>query len=257
MGVAGPLAPIGGVTGPATPRAAAMRRHHLRPAGPDVVDVLIPWRRKRQSTGFVRVHRTTRMPERLYVTGKIRFAKVPRAVADAARSLTRFDDVRRVVCEAVQRRACTVAELTKELEAGPMPGSALFREALAEVGDGVRSVAEADFRQLVLRSGLPEPVFNAQLFDADGIFIATVDAWWQRAGVAAEVDSRAYHLAAEDQDRTTERHDRLAAHGILPLHFPPRRIKTDAPGIISELQSAIEKGLARPPLPITAIPQAA
>jgi hypothetical protein len=237
--------------------SAAMRRHHLRPAGPDVVDVLIPRLRRRQNVGFVRVHRTRRMPERLYVTGKIRFAKAPRAVADAARSLTRFDDVRHVVCEAVQRRACTVAELTKELEAGPMPGSALFREALAEVGDGVRSVAEADFRRLILRSGLPEPVFNAQLFDADGIFIATVDAWWQRAGVAAEVDSRAYHLAAEDQDRTTERHDRLAAHGILPLHFPPRRIKTDAPGIVSELQSAIEKGLARPPLPITAIPQAA
>ena len=31
----------------------------------------------------------------------------------------------------------------------------------------------------------------------------------------------------------------------------------DAPGILSELQSAIEKGLARPPLPITAVPQAA
>ena len=30
--------------------SAAMRRHHLRPAGPDVVDVLIPWERSRQST---------------------------------------------------------------------------------------------------------------------------------------------------------------------------------------------------------------
>ena len=237
--------------------SAAMRRHRLRPAGPDVVDVLIPWERSRQSTGFVRIHRTKRMPERLFVTGEIRFAKVPRAVADAARSLTRFDDVRHVVCEAVQRRACTVAELTEELEAGPVKGSALFREALAEIGDGVRSVAEADFRRLILRSGLPRPVFNAQLFDADGIFIATVDAWWQEAGVAAEIDSRAYHLAAADQDRTTERHDRLAAHGILTLHFPPKRIKTDAPGIVSELQSAIDKGLARPRLPITAVPQAA
>ena len=204
-----------------------------------------------------RIHRTKRMPERLFVTGEIRFAKVPRAVADAARILTRFDDVRHVVCEAVQRRACTVAELTEELEAGPVKGSALFREALAEIGDGVRSVAEADFRRLILRSGLPRPVFNAQLFDAEGFFIATVDAWWQEAGVAAEIDSRAYHLAAADQDRTTERHDRLAAHGILTLHFPPKRIKTDAPGIVSELQSAIDKGLARPPLPITAVPQAA
>jgi hypothetical protein len=132
-----------------------MRRHHLRPAGPDLVDVLIPWERTRQSTGFVRICRTQRMPERLFVTGRIRFAKVPRAVADAARGLTRFDDVRQVVCEAVQRRACSVAELTEELEAGPVRGSALFREALAEIGDGVRSVAEADFRMLVLRSGLP------------------------------------------------------------------------------------------------------
>lgn len=237
--------------------SAAMRRHRLRPAGPDVVDVLIPWGRSRQSTGFVRVHRTRRMPERLYVTGKIRFAKPPRAVADAARSLTRFDDVRHVVCEAVQRRACTVAELTEELQAGPVPGSAMFREALAEVGDGVRSVAEADFRRLILRSPLPRPMFNAQLFDADGIFIATVDAWWQQAGVAAEIDSRAYHFAAEDQDRTTDRHDELTAHGIFPLHFPPKRIKTDAAGVIRQLQSAIEMGLGRPPLPITALPQAA
>ena len=47
---------------------------------------------------------------------------------------------------------------------------------------------------LILRSGLPRPLFNAQLFDANGIFIATVDAWWEEAGVAAEIDSRAYHL---------------------------------------------------------------
>ena len=72
--------------------------------------------------------------------------------------------------------------------------------------------------------------------------------------MAGEVDSYAYHLSAADQDRTTKRHDRLVAHGILPLHFPPHRIKTDPVGIISDLRSAIEKGLRRPPLPITALP---
>jgi hypothetical protein len=236
---------------------AAVRRNHLRTPGPDVVDVLIPWDHKRQSVAFVRIHRTRRIPERLLVTGKIRFTKAPRAIADAARSMTRFDDVRAVVCEGVQRRACTVAELTAELEAGPTAGSALLREALAEVGDGVRSVAEADFRRLILSSSLPRPVFNARLFDASGMFIATVDAWWQEAGVAAEVDSRAYHLAAGDQDRTTGRHDMLIAHGIFPLHFPPKRMKTDASGIIGEIGQAIENGLQRPPLPIKALPPAA
>jgi len=240
------------LTGP-----TAVRRHRLRSPGPDVVDVLIPWNCRRQSVAFVRVHRTRKLPKQMFATGKIRFAEAPRAVADAARFLTRFDDVRAVVCEAVQRRACTVAELTAELEAGPSAGSALLREALAEVADGVRSVAEADFRVLILRSGLPKPVFNAQLFDADGTFIAMVDAWWQDAGVAAEIDSHAYHLAAEDQDRTTERHDELLAHGILPLHFPPGRIKTDAPGIIREIRRTIEKGLQRPPLAVKGLPAVA
>ena len=62
------------------------------------------------------------MPARRYRIGVIRFTKAPRAVADSARSLTRFDDVRHVVCDAVQRRVCTVAELTAELAAGPAAG---------------------------------------------------------------------------------------------------------------------------------------
>jgi hypothetical protein len=232
----------------------AVRRNHLRSPGPDAVDVLIPWDCKRQSVAFVRIHRTRRPPERLLVTGKIRFTMVPRAVADAARSMARFDDVRAVVCEAVQRRACTMADLAAELESGPSAGSALLREALAEVGDGVRSVAEGDFRRLILRSGLPRPIFNAQLFAADGTFIATADAWWEDAGVVAEVDSRAYHFAASDQDRTTSRHDKLIAHGVFPLHFAPKRMKTDAAGIVREIGQAIEMGLQRPPLPIKWLP---
>jgi len=233
---------------------AAARRHRLRTPGPDVVDLLIPWTQRRQSIAYVRVHRTRRLPPRWLVTGKIRFAEAPRAVADATRSMTRFDDVRAVVCEAVQRRACFVNDLVAELEAGSSAGSALLREALAEVADGVRSVAEADFRVLILRSDLPRPVFNARLIDVDGTLIAVTDAWWQEAGVAAEIDSRAYHLAAADQDRTTGRHDKLTAHGILALHFSPRRVKDDPAGILREIRQAIGKGLERPPLPIKGLP---
>jgi hypothetical protein len=97
-------------------------------------------------------------------------------------------------------------------------------------------------------------MFNARLFAADGTLIAMVDGWWKDAGVAAEVDSRAYHLSAADQDRTTDRHDRLAAYGILPLHFTPHRIRTDPAGVIATIRQAIEQGLRRPPLPIRALP---
>jgi len=233
---------------------AAARRHRLRPPGSDVVDLLIPWTLRRQSIAYVRVHRTRNLPPRMFVTGKICFAEAPRAVADAARSMTRFDDVRALVCEAVQRGACTTTELAAELEAGPSAGSALLRAALAEVADGVRSVAEADFRVLILRSDLPRPVFNARLLDVDGTLIAITDAWWQEAGVAAEVDSRAYHLSAADQDQTTERHDKLTSYGIMALHFSPGRVKTDAAGVLREIRRTIEKGLQRPPLPVKGLP---
>jgi hypothetical protein len=240
------------MTGP-----AAVRRHHLTCAGPDAIDVLIPWTSQRKSSGFVRVHRTRRMPERGWVNGAIRYALPARAVGDAARLLTRFDDVRAVVSEALLTGRCTLAELAEELQAGGLPRSAYFREALAEVTDGIRSVAEARFRRLILSSGLPRPMFNARLYDERGAFIAMVDAWWERAGVAVEVDSRAYHSRAKDQDRTADRHAELVAHGILPLHFAPQTIRTDGRAVVSKIGRAVEHGQARPPLPIRAFPVAA
>jgi hypothetical protein len=237
---------------------AALRRHGIVAPGPDIVDVLIPWTRRRQSIGFVRVHRTRRMPSRFWTVRAIRYAKPERAVADAARLLTRFNDVRDVVAEAIQLGKCTIAELITELEAGPQAQVACFQQALAEVSDGTRSVAEGDFRSLIMSSHLPEPIYNAKLYDARGRFIAMVDAWWPQAGVAAEVDSRRYHLKAKDQDATNARHNRLTArYGIHIVHYPPTLIRTRGPAIIAELDEAIRTGLTRPPLPITAVPIAA
>jgi hypothetical protein len=70
---------------------------------------------------------------------------------------------------------------------------------------------------LILRSDLPKPVYNAQLFDVDG---------------------------------------NLIAHGILTLHFPPKRIRTDAPGVITQIPQAIENGRRRPPLATQGLPSA-
>jgi hypothetical protein len=242
--------PRGIITGP-----VAARWHSLTCAGPNVIDVLIPEPIRLRSAEFVRVHRTRHMPRSFYRTDLVRFTKPARAVADAARFLTRLDDIRNVVSEALLHGKCTLDELSEELAMGGTSRSALFRRALEEGEDGVRSAAEADLRVLILRSGLPKPVFNAQLYDASGRFIAMVDAWWGEAGVAAEVDSRKYHAKATDRDATDIRHNRITAkHGIHVMHYAPTRIRTDRRAIIAELRDAITTGLARPPLPITAIP---
>jgi hypothetical protein len=234
------------ITGP-----MAVRLHRLRSPGPDAIDILVPWTVKRQSTGFVRVHRTRRMPG-YYTTGPIRFARVARAVADAARGFAALDDVRTVVAEAVQRCACTIAEIGLELEGGSTRDAIHLRTALAEVRAGARSAAEARFLNRLERSDLPMPELNVLLVAADGTDIAEVDAWWPDAGVAAEIDSQEYHFYRADWLRTDAKHSRMLKYGIFPHHFAPTRIDSDWDAIYDELKCSIEKGLQRPRLPIVA-----
>src|ERR1700722_12822531 len=80
---------------------AALRRYDLSGYRTDWVDVLVPQRIQRADAGFARLHRTTRLPERVAMAGEIRYVLPPRAVADAARSLADLSDVRAVVAEAV------------------------------------------------------------------------------------------------------------------------------------------------------------
>lgn len=234
------------ITGP-----TAIRLHRLRSPGPDSIDVLIPWSVKRQSSGFVRIHRTRRMPA-CHRTGPIRFARVARAVADAAHEFAALDDVRAVVAEAVQKQACSIAEIGLELAAGANRGSTHLRMALAEVRDGIRSVAEARFRQRVERSDLPPPRYNVFLRAADGTDIGEADAWWADAGVSAEIDSREYHFYRDGWLRTDAKHSRMLKYGILPHHFAPSRVDNDWGGIHDELKSSIQRGRQRGPLGIIA-----
>jgi hypothetical protein len=242
---AGPRAVITG--------AMAVRRHRLRCAGLNEIDVLVPAAVRRQSAGFLRIQHTTRMPERIWSAGPIRFAPLPRAVADAARGMKRLDDVQALVCEAVQKGSCTLEQLIGELDAGPSPGSRWYRQALAEYGAGTRSSAEKDLKHLIDRSDLEKPMYNPRLYAMDGTFLGMPDVWWQRAGVAAEVDSLQYHLSAKDHEATMARHNRMEAAGLHMLHFLPRSITSEQRTILASLRGAIKAGHRNPPLPIVAV----
>ena len=234
---------------------AALKRLGIRAPSINYVDVLVPAKRRRQSVSFVRVQHTTRMPGLVCVSGKIHFTMVPRAVADAARGMTGVREVRSVVAGAVQRDRCRVAELVSELDAGPVAGSARFRRVLAEVASGVRSITEGEFRDLILGSGLPMPMFNARLYSGD-VLIAVADAWWPRAGVVAEVDSREWHLSPEDWERTMRRHARLTAEGILVLHFTPKQIRANPAQVIATLRATLDTRRTAAQLRVRTLPAA-
>jgi len=230
-----------GVTGP-----AALAFYGIPTRRSEFVDVLVPLRNRRKDAGFARLRRTVVEPSVICQDGVIRYVRAERAIADSARQLTDIADVRAVVAAGVQGRHVELWELTRELALGPMRGSALLRQALAEVSAGARSAAEADLLTLIRQSTLPEPLYNPRLFVGKD-FLASPDAWWPDFGVAVEVDSRAWHLSPGDWEHTLARHARMTAEGILVLHFPPARVRKDRRAIVSEMSSALDR--SRGPLP--------
>ena len=235
---AGPDSALTGVAALRRPRRAGAAGHRL-------MIVLDPgWAGTCQCGGFVRVWPTTRMPEFVLADGAVRFTQAARAVADASRELGSLREVRAVTAAAVQRRCCRLAELAEELAHAPRRQSAWLRRALAEVADGVRSVAEGDLRDLIIRARLPHPMFNARLY-LGRTFLAKPDAWWPAAGVAAEVDSREWHLSPEDWERTLARHARMTACGILVLHVTPAQIRAEPDRVTAEIRAALQAGQQR------------
>lgn len=242
--------------GSALTGTAALRRHGVRVREPNVVTVLIPGGRVRANRSFVRVWPTTRMPEFVMADGAVRFTLAARAVADASRELGSFREVRAVTADAVQRRCCRLDQLIGELADAPVRQSAWLRRALAEVSDGVRSVAEGDLRDLIIRARLPHPMFNARLY-LGRTFLATPDAWWPEAGVAAEVNSREWHLSPEDWARTQARQTLMGRHGIIVLPFTPHQVRTEPGRVTADISSALQAGRQRPALAVRALPAAA
>jgi hypothetical protein len=230
---------------------AALRAYRLRAPGADVIDVLVPQAARRQSVGFVRTHRTRRLP-RVYRTGVIRYAAPARAVADAAQLLASVDDVRAVVAEAIQKQTCSIAQLGTELQQAGTRDNGRLRTALKDVQAGSRSVAEIRFKERVEKSSLPPPSYNVFLRSADGTDIGEVDAWWADEGVSVEIDSQEYHFYRADWLKTEAKRSRLLKHGVFPHNIAPVRIDNDWDAVCAEIRSSLEQGRQRPRLPIVA-----
>jgi hypothetical protein len=220
---------------------AALRRYGVLPADSHLIDVLVPATARPGDFGKIRIHRTRRMPRMFWTQGLIRIAPMARAVTDAALGATSRRDMRAIVAVGVDRGRCGVADLVTELDQSRLRNTGLLRLVIAEVERGIRSAPEGDLMDLVKRSELPEPLYNPSLYIGD-VFLAKPDAWWEAAGVAAEVDSREYHFEEADWERTMQRHARMTAAGIMVLHFTPRRIRTQPDQVVAEIRATLRKG---------------
>ncbi len=220
-----------------------------RPSGP--VHLLVSEDQRRAGSGRVLAERTARLP--VPHPGRWPLAPLVRATLDFTRRTGDRDQVRAVIAEVVQRGRCTPADLGAELEAGCGWGSALPRSVLKEVGDGIRSVAEAQARELVLRSGLPAPQWNVLLYDVGGRFLASPDAWFDEVGLAWEIDSREWHLSPADYDRTLDRRSAMMAEQVIVMHTQPTKLARRNE-VLAELRGNYAHAALRPRPPLIVIP---
>jgi hypothetical protein len=87
-----------------------------------------------------------------------------------------------------------------------------------------------------------------------GEFLAQPDCWWPDQAVAAEADSRAWHLSPRDWQYTIARHDRMSAQGIIVLHFTPAQIRRERRQVAGLIAAALAAAAGRPLPKIRAIP---
>ncbi|WP_199796522.1 hypothetical protein [Pseudonocardia dioxanivorans] len=232
----------------------ALDRHGLTriPAATGPVHVLVPATRRRAGAGRVLAERTERLPEP--VGAHIPIAPVVRAVLDFARRSRDRNVVRSAIAEVVQRGLAGPAALRHELAAGTSRWSALPRAVLAEVSDGVRSVAEAQARRLITGAGLTTPMWNARVVDDAGRFVAVPDAWFDDVALAWEIDSHEFHLGPAEHERTVRRRSQMMARGIIVLQTLPQHLRTRPDAVVEELRRVYATAAARPRPPLTAFP---
>jgi hypothetical protein len=227
--------------------AAGLRRHGLRyhPPG-NTVHTLISHARHRKSSGFVIVERTQSLPSHITIGG-LPVAPVARAVVDAARRVTVRNDTRAFTLEAVQRGLTTTDDLVEELRHAQRRGTALVREVVSEAQAGVRSAPEAELRQAILQTDLPEPLWNPGILHPNGEFLAQPDGLITVSMVAIEVDSRTHHSEGDDWEDTLERGTDLSNAGLQVVHVIPSRFRRNPQQTLNRIRRAHELGLQSPP----------
>jgi hypothetical protein len=242
--------------------AEACRRHSLR-RGParlsderehiDEVHVLVPASRQLRSVAYVHVERTKSLPEPVVRSG-IPLAPLPRACINAARRLRTEGEIAELLSDAVQRKLCTVAELSAELEASSRRHTALPRRVLRAVADGVHSAAELAAKRMWNSTGLPVPMWNVEIYTDDGLFLGKADCWLDDVAMVWEIESTEWHLSPEDHDRTVERAARFNAAGAVYTASKPKKIRTQPAEVARILRATYAQAAARPRPPLRAAP---
>jgi len=228
-----------------TGRAGCELRGIATPADDDPeVCVVVPASSHPVRTGFCHVIRAREMPDHQLLRSEgradLRVAVPHRCVADAVRRASAIGTARAVGTAALAHPSVDWELVAGEARRGP--GSGHLARVVQDVTDGVRSPAEGDVHETLLRASrrgrLPAYLLNPELY-LDGELLGSPDAWFPGFGLGDEVDSREWHGGADQLDATLLRHERFAAHGLALCHVTPKRFAQSPAAHVTTLRGML------------------
>lgn len=207
--------------------------------------VLVPHAVRRASTATCLVVRTS-LPAAGGDAGRSGLAPLPlapigRCVADALRHAPDLSRARALGAAAMRTRTVNWDALVR-MARRPGPGSGHLPRVVRELGDGVRSPAEADvhdtLRLAAIRGALPPYLLNPEVY-LDGRLLGSPDAWFVGLGLGNEVDSRQWHEEEAALDRTLQRHDAFRSAGLHLNHVTPKGFSTEPAALVGRLAELV------------------
>lgn len=211
------------------------------------VHVLVPVHRRINSSEFVHLERTSRMPEPLVHRG-IPYAPAARAVIDLARTETAPDRLRRLLTLPVYYGLCTVEGLRAELEAGSQRGTAPVRAVLRGLGSLGDIFLHGAARRALETVPLSPPEWNVTICDSRGSPLGVVDAWWDEVALGWQFGAGGSGLREPSLN-----HLALTAAGVTLVRTEPDQLRSSTSGIARELTSAFAHAARRRRPPVRAM----
>ncbi|MFI9525692.1 endonuclease domain-containing protein [Micromonospora rosaria] len=226
---------------------AAARAGGLRGGwAPDVVDVLVPHRRR--ATGLarrlppglpgVRVRRTRILPAEDLQRGHPDRTGMARSLVDAAQWARTDEQAQEILAAGCQQRRVTTAELAAVLDRLPRARRRpLIRQTLADVAGGAEALSEINLVRLCRRHGLPAPQGQQRRRDATGR-LRFLDAYWPRWRLHVEVDG-AHHMDVRRWAADLRRQNQVWIEGDRILRFTAFDVRHRPAEVVAQLRAAL------------------
>jgi len=211
---------------------AAAQLARFGPVATPPVGVIVPPHRRPQPTG-VRIHRIDLRRRDVQRFAGLRCTSPAVTLVHLARTLEPLP-YERAVQEAFAKRLTDTKRLEQALDRHRGGrGTARLRRMLELGVDDLRSKAERALRQWIIQSGLPLPVFNAEV----GRW--RVDALWPDHKLAVEINGHAAHSSPWAHDRDHRKEQFLQSQGLTTRRFTALQAIDEPPLLIAGIAMAL------------------